>query len=146
METTIRNRETTFTLYGLSKHHDERKPYRETIFELLDQVWLEVRSKGLLHTGINHVVYDDNRVIFAGIALTVPSAEASRLEKKEVVFQKFAYCKHIGPYRNLDRTHKSIRSAVKASGERHGAPVMEIYGHWHEDESRLETEILYHLM
>jgi predicted transcriptional regulator YdeE len=146
METIIINERKTFTLFGFSKLHDQNKAYSETIFELLDQVWEEVRNKALSHTGINHVVYDIDHIIFAGIELLSPPDGYSSLEKRDVILQKYAYCKHIGPYNDLDKTYRSIKSTIQALGEIHEAPIMEIYGHWNEDESKLETEILYNLI
>ncbi|MCJ8014198.1 GyrI-like domain-containing protein [Paenibacillus sp. KQZ6P-2] len=146
MEPVIRKERKAFTLFGCSKAHDPGKPYSETIFELFDQVWREVRSKELSHRGINHVVYDQGNLVFAGIELMTPLKEDSILKKKDVVFEKYAYGKHIGPYSELDTTYQSIRALVQAAGEQHGLPLMEMYGHWHEDESKLETEIFYNLI
>ncbi|MCR2821139.1 GyrI-like domain-containing protein [Lederbergia panacisoli] len=145
MEAVIINQEKTFTLFGFSKHHAQNKAYSETMFELLDQVWEEVRNKKLSHKGINHVVYDDDHMVFAGIELNFPSEEDPSLEKRTIHFNKYAYCKHIGPYSELDKSYKEIQSAIETSGEHHQFPTMEIYGHWNEDESKLETEIIYNL-
>jgi effector-binding domain-containing protein len=145
MEPVIINQRKMFTLFGFSKTHDQNKVYSETIFELLDKVWKEVRNNGLSHTGINHVVYDNGHNMFAGIELTSPPNEDSLLEKRDVTFQKYAYCKHIGSYSELDKTYKSMKSTVKAVGEHLVLPLIEIYGHWNEDESKLETEILHTL-
>jgi predicted transcriptional regulator YdeE len=146
MEAVVIHQRKTFTLFGFSKTHDRNKAYSETIFALLDMVWKEVREKELSHTGINHVVYDTDHIIFAGIELTSPPKGDSLLEKRDVVFQKYAYCKHIGPYSELDKAYKSIQATIEAQGEHHEAPTLEIYGHWNEDESKLETEILYNLI
>lgn len=145
MEPIISNQRKVVTLFGFSKVHDQNKGYSHTIFELMDKVWKEVRENGLSHKGMNHVVYEDGHHIFAGIELVLPPGDLSELEKKDVIFEKYAYCKHIGPYGELDRTYESIRSSVKASGESHELPLLEIYGHWNEDESKLETEIFYNL-
>jgi predicted transcriptional regulator YdeE len=145
MEAVIINQSKSFTFFGFSKTHDQNKAYSETIFELLDKVWEEVRNKKLTHTGINHVVYESGHNMFAGIELISPPNEDSLLEKRDVTFQKYAYCKHIGPYRELDKTYESIRSIVKDLGEHHELPLLEVYGHWNGDESKLETEIFYNL-
>ncbi|MBP1963359.1 GyrI-like domain-containing protein [Paenibacillus aceris] len=145
MEPVISNQSKSFTLFGYSKTHDPNKAYSETIFELLDKVWAEVRNKKLSHTGMNHVVYEVDHEIFAGIELISPPNEDSLLEKRDVTFQRYAYCKHIGPYSQLDETYESIRSIVKESREHHVLPLLEVYGHWNEDESKLETEIYYNL-
>jgi hypothetical protein len=60
MNAVIFNQIKTFTLHGFSKVHDQNKPYSATIFELLDQVWEEVRNKKLSHTGIS--IVSDNHI------------------------------------------------------------------------------------
>jgi effector-binding domain-containing protein len=135
------NEPRTYTLFGFSGVHDQNKAYGETITALLDRVWTEVRSRGLAHGGINHVVYDGSN-IFAGIELIAPVGEVG-LEKKELAFDRYASCKHIGPYRELGTTYRNMKLAVEAQGEQCEAPFMEIYGHWNEDESKLKTEIVY---
>ncbi|MBS4218662.1 GyrI-like domain-containing protein [Bacillus sp. FJAT-49711] len=143
MEAVIVNQEKTLILFGFSKLHDPSRAYSETMFELLDRVWEEVRNKNLSHKGINHVVYDTGQIVFAGIELISPSEENSLLEQRVIHFKKYAYCKHNGPYSELDKTYKKIQSVLEISGEDHQLPIMEIYGHWNEDESKLETEIIY---
>ena len=145
MEAVILSEPKMFTLFGFSKPHDQNQTYRTVMFELMDRVWEEVRNKKLSHTGINHVVYGADHMMFAGIELTSPPKEDSLLEKKMVIFKKYAYCKHIGPYKDLDKTYRKVHSVLEASGEQPRSPQMEIYGHWHEDESKLETEIIFNL-
>ncbi|MBS4197555.1 GyrI-like domain-containing protein [Lederbergia citri] len=145
MEAVIVNQSITFTLFGFSKLHDQNKAYSDTMFELLNKVWEEVRQKKLYHKGINHVVYDADHLIFAGIELNTPPPEDSSLEKKIVHLDKYAYCKHIGPYSELDKTYGKIKSLIETYGEHHQPPSMEIYGHWNEDESKLETEIIFNI-
>ncbi|TVY08856.1 GyrI-like domain-containing protein [Paenibacillus cremeus] len=147
MEPFVFDHNKTFTLYGFSKRHeDPSKPYSATMFELMDKLWGEVRSKGLSHKGINHVVYDLDQVVFAGIELTDAPQDDSQLERREVVLEKYAYCKHIGPYSQLGQTYERIQSAIQAAGEQVKAPSLEVYGHWNADESKLETEIYFQLV
>lgn len=134
-----------FALFGFSHMHDPNDPYSKTIFGLLDKVWAEVRSKALDHSGINHVVYEADGRIFAGIELLAPPRQDVALEKKTVVFQKYAYFKHIGPYTQLESAYRRIRATAEAAGKQQTHPFMEVYGHWNEDETKLETEIFYNL-
>lgn len=130
----------TFTLYGFSKIHDADKAYSTEMFELMDKVWAEVRAKQLDHKGINHVVYDCGNVVFAGIELITDDVEAS-LEKKQVTLRKYAYYKLIGPYSEIKNVYNNIQAKIEELGLTSSCPNMEIYGHWNEDESKLETEI-----
>ena len=80
-----------------------------------------------------------------GIELTSPPEEKSYLEKKIIQLNKYAYYKHIGPYSELDKAYQKIDSVIKDSGEQPQSPQIEIYGHWSEDETKLETEIIKNL-
>ncbi|MFC5463482.1 GyrI-like domain-containing protein [Lederbergia graminis] len=145
MEATIMKEKKVFSLYGVSKVHDKNTPYSETISQLLDTVWSEVKKHGLSHKGKNHVVYDSDGIVFAGIELTARPSEETLLKHKEIELQKFAYCKHIGPYYKLDSSYQKINTILDSSGSRHIPPSLEVYGHWHEDESKLVTEIIFNI-
>jgi effector-binding domain-containing protein len=50
---------------------------------------------------------------------------------------------HRGPYADLDAAHRLVRDWCAAHGRRLAGPRWEIYGHWREDPSELETEVYY---
>jgi effector-binding domain-containing protein len=50
---------------------------------------------------------------------------------------------HVGPYSGIPNAHQAIRAWCKEQQFPLAGPNWEVYGHWEEDESRLETEILY---
>ena len=139
MDFSIMNETKTFTLYGFSTVHDENKSYGEEIIALLNEIWPKVGE--MKHTGISHAVYDADDHLFAGIELISPHGADSILEKREICFQKYAYCKHIGPYSKFSDTYSRFHSSIEALGEQYTFPLMEVYGHWTDDESKLETEI-----
>ena len=145
MEIEISRKQKDIVLYGVWKVHNEKKSFGEEITELLDQVWPEVKSKGLNHTGINHVVYDCNDIVFAGIELRSPPSMKTSLQARKFSFPQYAYWKHIGPYDLLGDVHKDINETLEALGQQAVCPNMEVYGHWNEDTSKLETEIFYNL-
>jgi effector-binding domain-containing protein len=58
---------------------------------------------------------------------------------------KVATAVHRGDYTRLGDTHAAVREYLDAEGLEPAGPTWEIYGHWHEDPSELETEI-YHLL
>ncbi|MDB5083603.1 MAG: GyrI-like protein, partial [Bacilli bacterium] len=103
----------TLTLYGFSKVHDAHKEYSTEMFELMDKLWAEVREKQLVHAGINHVVYDCGNIVFTGIELNISGEPETRLEKKQVTLQKYAYWKHIGPYSEFENVYNEIEAQLK---------------------------------
>lgn len=54
-----------------------------------------------------------------------------------------ATVKHIGPYSGMGESHTAIRDWCQANHKTLSGTSWEVYGHWNEDESKLETEIFY---
>ena len=52
---------------------------------------------------------------------------------------------HRGPYRDLAMTHDALNDWIGRHGEKVGAWSCEIYGDWSDDESKLETTVVYAL-
>lgn len=52
---------------------------------------------------------------------------------------------HRGPYRELAVTHAALHKWIHDRGERVGPWSCEIYGDWSDDESKLETTVVYAL-
>jgi effector-binding domain-containing protein len=50
---------------------------------------------------------------------------------------------HHGDYAELGRTHDAVGDFISAHGLARVGPSWEIYGHWREDPSDLETEVYY---
>ena len=117
------------------------KDYTGTAFRLMDEMWKVIKAKKLKNKGLNTWVYEPNEKIFAGVELDVSSGETG-LEQKNIVLTKYAYYKHIGPYSLIKQTGQNIISELKNRGFETCLPYIEIYGHWTNDESKLETELL----
>ena len=64
------------------------------------------------------------------------------LEHKKVHLTKYGYYKHIGPYNLIKQAGQSMGIKLSANGFEIAYPYIEIYGHWTNDETNLETELL----
>ena len=64
------------------------------------------------------------------------------LEQKNITLQKYAYYKHIGPYRLIKLAGQNMTVELSGKGYETELPYIEIYGHWTNDETKLETEML----
>lgn len=82
---------------------------------------------------------------FTGVELLNPIPTVADLETKFVKLTRYASWKHIGPYYRLKEAYAAMKSELKAMEINYHYPLIEIYGHWNEDESKLETEILFSL-
>lgn len=120
------------------------KDYTGTAFRLMDEMWKVIKAKKLKNKGLNTWVYEPNEKIFAGVELD-DSSGGTGLEQKNIVLTKYAYYKHIGPYSLIKQTGQNIISELKNRGFETCLPYIEIYGHWTNDESKLETELLMNL-
>ena len=118
------------------------KDYTGTAFKLMDKMWQTVKSTGLKHKGINIWIYEPNEKMFAGVELdNVPEYDTG-LEQKSITLVKYAYYKHIGSYNLIKQVGLEMRNELKGKGFEIGDPYIEIYGHWTNDEAKLETELL----
>lgn len=141
MNIEVRNKPLSFTLYGLSGKVDHQN-YGKTGQQLMDVLWKEIGAQKLKHKGKNHWVYEEGDILFTGVELDETPNYETNLVRKEMVLRKHVYCKHIGPYHLLSRVHTDIRAELKNRNLQPCYPSIEIYGHWTEDESKLETDIL----
>lgn len=144
MQIEIKTQPLLKTLFGTSTTHDASQTYADEIINLLDYVWLAIKEQHLKHQGTNYALYSNKgNELFVGVEVTSPFRPSKDFEVKKIDLKKYAYGKHIGPYQHLPSTHAEIKKSLQAMGTLHGEPIIEIYGHWTEDASKLETEILY---
>ena len=139
-EVTIKNN-FTISLYGFSGVA-LNKDYVGTAFQLMDKMWKTIAQEQLKHKGVNIWVYEPDEKVFAGVQLYEPPQHASYLEQKSIDLIKYAYYKHIGPYKLIKDAGQFMRDELRAKGLKTKLPYIEIYGHWTNDETKLETELL----
>jgi len=128
-------------VYGFSGTAND-KDYSGTAFKLMDKMWKTVKSNNLKNKGLNIWVYEPNEMVFAGVELESPSTHDTGLEHKSIALKKYAYYKHIGPYHLIKHSGQLMREELKSRGFDIVMPYIEIYGHWTNDETKLETELI----
>ncbi len=145
MQPEVRTDPIEYTISGLSLRHNPAKRFGEEIMSLLGRVWPVIKANAIPNDGINRVVYDKadegGCTVFAGVVLgESASPAASVFERKTIRLARYAYWKHIGPYHLIPATGAAMTKALEARGAHTGSPMVEVYGHWSQDESKLETE------
>ena len=120
------------------------KDYAGTAFRLMDKMWKVVKTKELKNKGLNVWVYEPNEKVFAGVELD-SAANGTGLERKNIHLVKYARYKHVGPYALVKQRGQNMIDELKKKGFEISDPYVEIYGHWTNDESKLETELLMNL-
>jgi effector-binding domain-containing protein len=118
------------------------KDYTGEAFRLMDKMWKIVKTTALKNKGLNIWVYEPGEKIFAGVELLDTPAHNIELEKKSINLTKYAYYKHVGPYNLIKQVGLNMNNELKNKGYETRHPYIEIYGHWTDDESKLETELL----
>jgi|CXWL01.1.fsa_nt_gi effector-binding domain-containing protein len=143
MQPEIRTVPLGYTIFGHSLRHDPAKRFGEEIMTLLNRVWPVLKANNIPNDGINRVVYEGDCSVFAGVVLGAGAEAmpgAAGLVRKTVRLTRYAVWKHIGPYHLISATGAAMTKALESAGHRTGWPMVEVYGHWTSDESKLETE------
>ena len=116
--------------------------YTGKAFQLMDKMWQVVKSNNLPNKGKNIWVYEDGHKVFAGVEMEI-TPQQKLLEHKTVSLQRHAYYKHIGSYKLIKQAGQNVIAELKNKGLEIISPYIEIYGHWTNDESKLETELFF---
>lgn len=141
MKVEIKDTDFKLDIYGFSGLA-VNKDYAGTAFQLMDKMWRTVKAKEIKHKGMNIWVYEPFEKVFAGVELYGKDHDSTGLERKTIHLVKYAYYKHIGPYSLLKQTGENMKDELRRNGFSPGLPYIEIYGHWTNDETKLETELL----
>ncbi len=144
MDIFIRENFNNIGLYGFSGVAVNRN-WADTGMGLANKLWQEVKTNNLKHLGINVWVYESGNKMFAGVGLKEPPPPGSILELKEIHLANYAYYKHISPYDKIAEAVSKVSEELNRKRIKTGLPYLEIYGHWTEDSSKLETEMLWSL-
>jgi hypothetical protein len=128
------------SLYGVSGVAADHN-WANTGMSLMNKMWGEVRLHRLKHTGINVWVYEPGDKLFTGVELLMSPPADVALEYKEVHLPEYIWYKHIGPYDKIKEVFPELKAELDQKGINHHLPYVEIYGHWTDDTSRLETEL-----
>jgi hypothetical protein len=131
----------TLNLHGFSGTA-VNKDYAGTAFKLMDRMWQTVKGNNLKNKGLNIWVYEPNEKVFAGVELDISPQQDTTLEHKTIILNKYAYYKHVGPYNLIKTVGAEMRRELERKGFKLTSPYIEIYGHWTNDETKLETELL----
>ena len=116
----------------------------------LDLVWEFLRRhEGLRNDGHNCFLYHHpaNRGepmdIDFGVQVIRPFAGEGEVICAETSAGEVAMTTHIGSYAGLAAAHNAVHSWRVATGRTFGGCSWEVYGDWTDDETKLETQVVY---
>ena len=117
---------------------------------LLGEVYEFVRPRPELATGDgdelwqNVMLYKDQRPdVEIGVLVSAPFQPEGPVIPSALPAGEVATATHRGDYAKLGVTHEAVRDYAGAHGRELAGPCWEIYGHWREDPSELETEVFW---
>jgi effector-binding domain-containing protein len=114
----------------------------------LDKVWAFLRTNQIPNAGLNVFLYQPPQHSGGPMNIDFGVQVLSRFqdegEVKCVATPSGQVVKtiHIGPYTRLREAHAAIHQWCKAN-QRRTSTSWEIYGHWNNDQEKLETTICY---
>jgi effector-binding domain-containing protein len=116
----------------------------------LDLVWDFLRRhQGLRTDGHNCFVYhhpargEAVMVVEFGVQVVQPFQDAGEIVCAETPAGEVVMTTHVGSYAKLAAAHQAINSWCKETGHTLGGCSWEIYGDWTDDETKLETQVVY---
>lgn len=116
----------------------------------LDLVWNFLRQhEGLRTDGHNCFLYhhplpgETAMVADFGVQVIRPFQNEGEVVCTETPAGEVVMTTHIGSYSNLTGAHQAINSWCAATGRTIGSCSWEIYGDWSDDETKLETQVVY---
>jgi effector-binding domain-containing protein len=117
---------------------------------MLDEVYAVVKPASADRAGLdeerwqNVMLYkDDVPNVEVGVLACGPFSDAGNMITSALPAGVTAATTHRGPYAELDLAHRAVRDWCAAHGRQLAGPRWEIYGHWRQDPSDLETEVYY---
>ena len=141
MNIEIITKDTELNIYGFSGTAFN-KDYAGTAFKLSGKMWETVKANNLKNKGLNIWIYESNDRVFAGVELyNTPNSDIG-LKQKIMSLKKYAYYKHIGSVKLIKQVGTNMINELKSKGLETELPYIEIYGHWTNDETKFETELL----
>ena len=116
----------------------------------LDQVWEFLRTQPGLHAGGHNVFlyhHPSHRnapmPVDFGVEVTRSFEAAGEVRATQTPSGEVALATHVGPYSRLKETHDAVHAWAAHNRRSIGGNSWEIYGDWTEDESKLETTVVY---
>jgi effector-binding domain-containing protein len=130
----------------------DRRPWADLgpkLLALLDRVYVAVRAGRVVQTGPNIFIFRDRSpdavTVEIGVEVSGPFAPVEDVVPVTTQAGDVASTVHTGPYSGLGAAHAAVIEWCGRNGRTRADVWWEVYGDWHEDPARLETEVVYAL-
>jgi len=120
------------------------------LLALLDRVYVAVRAGRVAQTGQNVFIFRDRSpdavTVEIGVEVSGPFAPVDDVVPVTTPAGEVASTVHTGPYSGLGAAHAAVIEWCAQHGRTRADVWWELYGDWHDDPARLETEVVYALV
>ena len=113
-------------------------------------VWSLIRTQGLQGAGRHIAVYHANQAdpnapmdLEIGVEFTAPFANQGEVLATATPAGKVVTVTYTGPYAGLREAHNAIHAWCASHGHTPSGVSWELYGHWTDDVSKLQTDVFY---
>jgi effector-binding domain-containing protein len=136
-------------LLALTQEELPRGQIPKRIRGMFDVVYSWLKTADVRQAGHNYAVYDkgstQDLLVRVGFPVSGRFIDTERVQCVELAGGDAAHATHVGAYGELHRTYAALtewcaRTSVPLSGQ-----SWEVYGDWHHDPSKLETDIYFRL-
>ena len=115
---------------------------------LFDVVYGWLRESGPEHGGHNHALYrphPDGLLLLVGVPVTAPFDDTEAVRCVELPALRAAHTRHHGEYSGLPAANAALRNWCSERSLALGPLCWEVYGDWHDEPSRLVTDVYFEL-
>lgn len=116
---------------------------------LFDVVYGWLRECGLAHGGHNHALYrphPDGLLLQVGVPVSARFDGTDLVRCVELPALRAAHTRHRGDYSGLPDANAALRNWCSERGLATGPLCWEVYGDWHDQPSRLVTDVYFELL
>jgi effector-binding domain-containing protein len=117
------------------------------LIPLLDRVYAQVRAGRIVQSGHNVFVYSDKSkddvTVEVGVEVSGKFDDVEEVVYASTPSGEVVSTLHIGPYSDLGNAYDALVRWCKVHNRLLGNKYWEVYGDWHEDPTKLQTEVFY---
>ena len=116
---------------------------------LFDVVYAWLRTSNVRQVGHNYALYDqctsESMRMQAGFPVSERFPDSEAVKCVELVAGSAAHARHTGPYSELHVAYSGLVAWCARAGHQTSGQPWEVYGDWHDDPSKLITDIYFRL-
>src|SRR5262245_34179651 len=137
-------------LLAVTEAELDRSEISSRIRGMFDIVYSWLKSSHVRQVGHNYAVYykgaDRDLRVQVGFPVSAPFADTESVKCVELRAGRAAHATHVGAYGELHVTYQRLTVWCLHASLQVGGQSWEVYGDWHDDPSKLETDIYFRLL